>query len=128
MAKAKSDDAPRVGNNPWDDPFVEEAIERYEALDEQCRKLMADAMRACKPLRQDQREILDEAGTRGLNKRALRAHLRGRALDRKKEALRDKLEGEDQDSYDALVHALQGLVDTPLGQAALHAAEAQGSA
>lgn len=117
-----------ASNNPFTDPYVSEAIDRWENLDAECERIMMAAMRECKPIREDQKELLNEAGAKGLNKRAIRAHLKERKMDRKKEAIREKLNPEDQDSLDALRHALGELVDTPLGTAALHAAEAQGRA
>jgi predicted ATP-dependent protease len=126
--KVKADDAPKTGNNPFEDPFTEEVIESYEALDEKCEQIMMEAVRKCKKPREEQRDLLDQAGARGMSKRALKAHLKERALDRKKEAIREKMEPDDQDMLDLLKQHLGVLGDTPLGQHALKAAEAQGSA
>lgn len=126
--KAKADDAPKTGNNPFEDPFTEEVIELYEAEDEKCRQIMMDAVRKCKKPRETQRDLLDQAGTRGMSKRALKAHLKERALARKIDDIREKMEPDDQDMLDLLKQHLGVLTDTPLGQAALRQAETQGSA
>lgn len=126
--KVKSDDAPKVGNNPFNDPFTEEMIERHEALDAECEEIMLAAMRECKPKRESQRELLTEAKERGMNAKALRAHLKERKLEVRKVAIREKLPEEDQDSLDLLKQYLGQLEGTPLGDAALKDAKAAGSA
>ena len=126
---------PGGSNNPYADPFAEELIVRHEEFDKDIAAIMSRAMLDCKEIRQEQRELLDAAKERGMNKRALRAHLKERALLRKAEEVRDKETPEVQDELDLLRHALGVLGDTPLGQAAvaraggnLAGAEAQGSA
>ena len=124
MAKVKAEDAPKVGsNNPFNDPFTEEMIARHEELDAEIQKIMLAAMLKCKDKRGDQRELMAEAKERGLSTKALRAHLRERALDRKKEVIREKLAPEQQDLLDLLKQHLGVLVDTPLGEAAIRQAE-----
>lgn len=103
-------------------------INEYEGLDAKCEQIMMDAVRKCKKPREDQRDLLDQAGARGMSKKALKAHLKERALARKIEAIRDKMEGDDQDMLDLLKQHLGVLGDTPLGLAAMKAAEAQGAA
>lgn len=119
----RADDAVKVGNNPFADPFTTECIEGVEALDDKKEKIMMDAMRKCKPLSQEQRDLLDQAGARGLSKRAIRAHLKERKLERKKDAIREKMEPDDQDQLDLLRAFLGQLDGTPLGEAAVAAAE-----
>lgn len=112
------------GNNPFDDPFTDEAIARFEELEAEAKSIMAEAMLRVKEKRADQREIMGEAKERGLNTKALRAHLKQRELERKIDKVRDKLESDDQDALDLLKQYLGVLADTPLGQAAMEAAGA----
>ncbi len=108
---ARAADAAKVDQaNPFNDPFTEELITEYERHDDDVEKLMMAAVSKCKPHRQAQRELLDAAKDRGMNKRALKAHLKQRAFKRKAEAEREKLEGEDQDALDNLVQYL-GQID-----------------
>lgn len=108
---AKAADAAKVDQaNPFNDPFTEELIVEFERLDKECESVMMAAMTKCKPHRKSQQELLDSAKDRGMNKKALKAHLKQRAFKRKAEAERDKLEDEDQDALDNLVHYL-GQID-----------------
>lgn len=115
---ARAEGAAKVDQaNPFNDPFTEDLITEFEHLDRECESIMMSAVNKCKPHRKAQRELLDSAEDRGMNKRALKAHLKQRAFKRKADAEREKLEGEDQDALDQLTQYLgqldmfEGLAD-----------------
>src|SRR5688500_16173363 len=96
-----SDGTAKAGsNNPWGDPFTDEAITRIEELDEEAASIMGEAMSRVKGLRADQREIYTEAKERGLKPKVLRTHIKQRKLERRAEKLRQALQPPDQDSLD----------------------------
>ena len=100
--------------------FVERMLDRHDAL----ATLASEHMLKCKDVRGDMKEILDEAKDAGIKKKALKGVVAKILLERKAEAIREELEGDDQDDFDKIEQALGLLKDTPLGAAALSKAPA----
>ena len=113
--------------NGYDKEQVESFVERILNVHGEIAAETSAMMLACKNMRKDITEILNEAKAAGIPKKALRKVVSKRILESKIEGLRDDLEGDDQDAYDNLLHALGDLGGTPLGAAAL-AGAANGSA
>ena len=111
--------APAAGHNRTA-PVI--YVERAERLHDQILKERAECMVACKALRADINEVLQEAEGAGIARRSLKAVLKARALEAKADAVREDLEPEFRDSYDNIRVALGDFADTPLGQAALASA------
>lgn len=86
-------------------------IQRVENLNLDIAKEKSAMMTACKGIHTDIKEVFKEAKAAGINKKALKGHVKRRALERDIEDIRDDLEGDDQDSFDALAIALQKIAD-----------------
>lgn len=107
----------KVGHNGIDRDKVRNFVSEIEELaGQKMRKHMA-YMAECAALNGDINAIYDAAKGEGVPKKALRKVIKTRELERKVEAIRDDLEGDDQESYDQIRHALGDLADTPLGMA-----------
>lgn len=98
---------------------IEGFIKRFRALDAKADSIMGKAKQEVKSLREDQREILEEAKNKDVNVRALRAAIKQQRLAEKIEAVRDNLDEEDRDDLDSIKSSLGWLADTPLGEAAM---------
>ena len=113
---------PRKGGGADNPNLVIEFVGRIENLHADLEKEKSAYMLACKALREDIKEVLDEAQQKGLPKRPLRAIVKQRALEKKVAACRDDLEDDDHVSaFDVMKAALGDLADLPLGQAAMGA-------
>lgn len=99
-------------------PFVE----RIENLNKDLEKLKADYMNECKVVRGDIKEVVTEAKDKGVTSKALKGIVKYRALERKKNAIGDGLDIDEQSQFETLVAALGQLGGTPLGDAATAAA------
>jgi uncharacterized protein (UPF0335 family) len=97
-------------------------VTRIENLERQIEGLRDDIKEEVKVLREDIKQVYDEAEDNGVPKAALRAVLKARSLEKKAKAARDKLDPFNQDRFDLIRHALGDLADTPLGAATLEAA------
>jgi len=80
--------------------------------------LRADYMNECKPIRDDQAEIMKSAKEAGLNMKSFRAIARKHRADRRHDKLLGKLDLADLSDYKSMEDALGDFIDTPLGQAA----------
>lgn len=100
-------------------------IGRVENLEEEIASTMGTAMRECKTLRDDIKEVLIEAKDNGIPVKALKAELRLRKLDRDKAKVVAGLEQDDADTLELIQEALGDFASSPLGAAALKAAEAR---
>jgi hypothetical protein len=106
------------GFNPQ---LVSGYVRRIEALLDDIASERSASMIACKAIRADIGEVLDEAKNAGVPRRELKAAIKARDLARKIEALRDNFEAENRETYDQIRIALGDLADTPLGLATLGA-------
>ncbi|MCK9994503.1 MAG: hypothetical protein Dbin4_03023 [Alphaproteobacteria bacterium] len=113
---------PRKGGGVSDPVVLIEFVARIENLHADLEKEKSAYMLACKALREDIREVLEEAQEKGLPKKPLRAIVKQRALEKKAAACRDDLEDSDHlSAFDIMKAALGDLADLPLGQAAMGA-------
>ena len=81
-------------------------------------------MNACKPIHSDIKELYGEAKGEGIPTRELKAAVKMRLLDLRKERVRDALDENQQSNLDNIRMALGDLETTPLGQAAVAREEA----
>lgn len=110
-------------SNGYNAEKVKNYVERIEALHADIASIMGAALNECKQVHGDIKIVLDEAkDSDGIPKKALRKVIKARSLERKAAEVRDDLDGDDQDSFDLIRHALGDLGDTPLGAAALERA------
>jgi uncharacterized protein (UPF0335 family) len=118
--KQTTEDAAKPGHNGFDPQTVNSFVARVENRHEELLSERSKYMLACKGVREEIKEILDEAKDAGIPKRALRSVIKVRDLEAKAEKVREELEAEDQESHDQIRLALGDLADLPLGQAVLH--------
>lgn len=98
-------------------------VERMESLHVDLDKLKSSYMLDCKDIRGSIKEVLQEAADAGISKKALKAVVKARELERKADVLRDELEPDQQDTYDNIRLALGDFSETELGAAALERAQ-----
>lgn len=110
---------PRPGGNGFDPAVVSGFVQRIESLGDDLLTERSEYMTRCKSIRGDIKLVLDEAKDAGIPRKELKLAVKTRELQRKVDAIREDLEGDEQDNYDMIRHALGDLADTPLGAAAL---------
>jgi hypothetical protein len=104
------------GHNGFSPETVNSFVARIENRHEELLKERSTYMLACKAIRGEITEILDEAKDKGIPKRALKSVIKVRDLEAKAEKVRAELEAEDQESHDQIRLALGDLSGTPLGE------------
>lgn len=110
--------AERPPSNGYDAEKVKNFIARIESLHADIASEMGTALSRCKDIHADIKIVYDEAkDAAGIPKKALKKVVKARELERKAAQCREDLEGDAQDSYDLIRHALGDLADTPLGEA-----------
>lgn len=113
---------PRKGGGADNPNLVIEFVGRIENLHADLEKEKSAYMLACKALHQDIKGVLEEAQSKGLPKKPLKAIVKQRALEKKVAACRDDLDDTDHlSAFDIMKAALGDLADLPLGQAAMGA-------
>lgn len=103
--------------------MIEQTINHYEEIERQIEREREVLAERIVPLRDDQAEVVAGFVDAGGNKRAIKALLRQRALERKAEGVREKLPDADKDDLDTIKLKLGVLADMPLGMSALAAYE-----
>lgn len=78
-------------------------------------------MARAKAIRGDIKEIYQDARDNGIPTKALKAIVKARVFERKRKALADGLDENEATAFEQLEEALGGLVELPLGQAAMDA-------
>lgn len=118
-----------IRGNGFDPDAVKGFVGRIQNLNGDLLKEQSAYMTACKVIRDDIKEVYDEAKDAGIPKKELKRVIELLKLEGKIEDLREGLEeGEQQDNYDKLLLALGKLSDLPLGQAALAKTSPNGAA
>lgn len=112
----KPEQAPSKGDNSVEQRWVGEIERHFETLD----SLRGSYMNECRQVRELIADCYARAKDAGLPKRALKAVIKTREMQRKIDALREDLceDGLDED-YDRIRTALGDFADTPLGANAL---------
>src|SRR4051812_24437168 len=104
--------------NGFDSEIVTSLVDRILNLHGDLSAARIDYMNECKPIHQDINAVLDEGRDKGIPRKALKAAVKKKLLERKIDNIRDDMEGDDLDNYDLVLKALGDLADTPLGRAA----------
>jgi len=109
-----------IRGNGFDPAITRAYVERIENLANDLASERGESMQRCGAIHKDIAAVYDEAKkSGGIPKKALKMAVKKRALEAKVKQIRDELEGDDADNYDAILLALGELGDTPLGEAAL---------
>jgi len=120
------DDAPpRPGSNGFDPDQIKGLVGRIETLHGDLLTERSEYTTRCKGIREDMRLVFNDAEKHGVPRKALKAVINARALEKRAEAAREDLEPDVQDTFDNIRHALGDLADLPLGAAALDEVSAQ---
>lgn len=120
--------AARAGDNFAPPEKVQELVDRIENMYDEMESAKGKYMAESKSRREDIKTIYDEGKESGIPKKALKAVITARQLERKARAARDDLADLDlQDKFDLIRHRLGDLADTPLGEAATTAATTNGA-
>lgn len=113
-------------SNGFDGKKLKGFVDRIANRKDEIKSVMGTAMRECKSIREDIKEIYSEAKDAGVPVAALKAEVKLRELDAEKEKVVAGLEAEDADSLEMIREALGDYASLPLGRAAVDAAEARG--
>ena len=113
----------KPAGNGFKSELLKSFITRVEQVEADIASVMGAAMREAKSLREDIKEQLALAKDEGIPIKALKAELRLRKLDRAKAKVVAGLDGEDAETLEMVREALGDLASSPLGEAALKAAQ-----
>lgn len=121
QAKTETDGSgSAVRSNGYDPEQVKSFVSRVENLEQEVELLKVDFKeKTIGPLKEDIKQVVEEAEQAGIPKKELKAVLKRRAAHRKAEAIREKLKSYEQTNFDNLRLALGDLSELPLGAAAL---------
>ena len=96
---------------------------RVENLYDELASEKGEYMNRARQIRESIARVLIEAKDAGIPKKEFKTVIKARQLENRLEHLRDDLEPDEVETYDAIRLALGDLSDLPLGQAALAKAE-----
>lgn len=113
--------------NGYDAEKAKGFIARIEEIEAEKESARGVYMSKCRELKSDQDDVFEEANDAGIPTKILKRVVNTRKLERKVDAIREKLDQDDQDAFDNLRHALGDLDETPLGNAAKRAAGMPGA-
>lgn len=118
MAKrVKASDAAHISNG-YDGDKLKGYIEKIEGYFAEIESSKAAHMNRCQKIRGSMDVVFEEAKALGIPKKVLKAHVDLRMLERRKEAVVEKLGEEDADTFEMIADALGDFATLPLGQAA----------
>jgi hypothetical protein len=113
----------REGSNGFDAKQLDKFLREIDKADDELASLKSAHMEACKQPRGWLRDTMATAKEAGLNMTAFRAVVAEHRAERKIEQRLAELEADDAADYEAMLEALGGLSDMPLGEAALSKAK-----
>lgn len=111
--------------NGFDNKDVADFIKQIEDIDDTIASQKASNAKKCRDLLDKKKKIFVAAKDADIPLKPLRAEIKLRQLDRQKAAVVADLEEEDRDNLEAIRKGLGTLASTPLGGAAIKAAEAR---
>ena len=117
MAKHAKDNSP-------DQEDVRAAVSNIEQRYTELASERGIYMSKCRRNRDEMANHYDEAANKGIAKKLLKKIVKERELERKIDALAFDLEPDERSELEMLVEKLGEFANTPLGQAAMHAAGA----
>lgn len=107
------------GRNRANSDEMASYINRLEELDDELMREKMAYMERARRIQENKKQVLDEAKDAGLSKKAVKAVVKVRDLERKAEAAREDLEDDDAAVFDDIREALGDFADSPLGAAAV---------
>ena len=112
-----------LAGNKIDPDVADRYVQRIEQLHDDIATLQAENAERCQNIREDVKEVYHDAREAGLAIKPLKALIKVRELSRKAHAVRKKLDLDQRAEFEQLVEALGEFAETPLGEAAVLAAE-----
>lgn len=104
--------------NRYDMKKIDAFLDRMEGIETECSSIMGKAMQECKTLRDDQKEIKQEAKDAGVRPKVFAKLWNARKAVSKSEADILDLEGDDRDQIEEILKQAQddkSFGDTPFG-------------
>lgn len=98
-------------------------VDQFEELEKKVLSITSEMMTKVKKVREEQKELLDDAKSKGWAKGVIKDTVKIRKKFREIEELMRAQEDDAKDDVDKLLKALGGLSDLPLGVAAVQAVE-----
>jgi len=105
-------------SNGYDMTKIEAFLDRMEGIEAECATIMGRAMQECKTLREDQKEIRQEAKDAGIRSKVFAEMWAARKALRKSETALLALEGDDRDQIEEIIRQASDKAafgDTPFG-------------
>jgi len=112
-----------LAGNKIDPDVADRYVQRIEQLHDDIATLQAENAERCQNIREDVKEVYHDVFEAGLAPKPLKALIKVRELSRKAHAVRKKLDLDQRAEFEQLVEALGEFAETPLGEAAVLAAE-----
>lgn len=103
--------------------FAEKLIEIEDRMESLRMGHLSELAKKLKPLKDEAKELLDDAKSQGVNKGVVKAVAKARKFERKAEEAIDELEDDDRQFAVDIRAVLGSFADTPLGAAAVEAGE-----
>jgi uncharacterized protein (UPF0335 family) len=94
-------------------------VDKSEELEKEALREKMTYMERCRRIREQQKDLLDDAKGQGLPKNVVKAVVKARDLERKIEALQEELEDDAAQIFKDIREALGDYADLPLGAAAV---------
>jgi hypothetical protein len=94
-------------------------VDKYEELEKEILREKMSYMERCRRIREQQKDLLDDAKDQGLPKNVVKAVVKARDLERKVESLLEEMEDDAAQLFKDIREALGDYADLPLGQAAV---------
>jgi uncharacterized protein (UPF0335 family) len=105
-------------SNGYDMKKIDAYLDRMEGIENECSSIMGKAMQECKTLREDQRDIKQEAKDAGIRSKVFAKLWNARKALSKSEADMLDLEGDDREQIEEILKHAQddkSFGDTPFG-------------
>ena len=112
-----------IGDNTIKPDLVAGFTSRIETLLGNLDSRKGEYMREARGIRDEINGVYGEAKDAGIPKKEFKCVIKTRELERKLDAIREDLEGDEGETFDQIYAALGDLADTPLGQAVLDKAD-----
>jgi hypothetical protein len=118
MAKQRSE-----GSNGATQDQIKDAFDEVLRCHAELATERGAYMQRCRQIRKEIADVYEGAEDYGINRRALKAKVKEHQVQEKLLAIREALEDDDRSEFDRCTEALGDFGGTPLGAAALEAAE-----
>lgn len=111
--------------NGFDSKLVKSFVDKIEDFNDQIATQKASNAKRCRDIQDKIKDVYETAREKSVPVKALKTEVKLRRLDRTKAELVEALEADDAQSLEAIRIALGDFASSPLGMAAVQAAEAR---